>query len=262
MSIWDKMRIKNFQKSIVILLVFFILIFSYSYVSAEDYYADIEITVDDNGVVDIKGISNHPDLLVENSNLYTYKKQNYWLINITKEEVFSDYIYVLTLPQGAKVNHIKTSGFGGIEEENGKLVISGSGQNEELSIVVQYQINPTLDEQSSFDITILIILIMLIIILTVLLIYFVFKNKQKESAGSDSVIAEEGEYSLKGLTDRQKDIIQLLINVKRPLTQVDIQKELQMPKAAVSRNVHSLEIKGLIEIEKIGMSNLIRLKKP
>jgi uncharacterized membrane protein len=35
-----------------------------------------------------------------------------------------------------------------------------------------------------------------------------------------------------------------------------------MPKAAVSRNVHSLEIKGLIEIEKVGMSNLVRLKKP
>ncbi|GAG42324.1 unnamed protein product, partial [marine sediment metagenome] len=45
-------------------------------------------------------------------------------------------------------------------------------------------------------------------------------------------------------------------------TQVEIEKELDIPKAAVSRNVHSLEIKGLIEIEKIGMSNLIRLKKP
>ena len=73
---------------------------------------------------------------------------------------------------------------------------------------------------------------------------------------------EEGEYSFRGLTDRQKDIVQLLIKVKRPLTQVEIQKELDMPKAAVSRNVHSLEIKGLIEIEKIGMSNLVRLKKP
>jgi uncharacterized membrane protein len=95
-----------------------------------------------------------------------------------------------------------------------------------------------------------------------LLIYFVFKNKQKESIESNVKIEDEIEYSLKGLTDRQKDIVQLLISVKRPMTQVDIQKELQMPKAAVSRNVHSLEIKGLIEIEKIGMSNLIRLKKP
>ena len=256
------MQIKNLQKSIVILFVFFIMIFSYPIVSAEDYYADIEITVDDNGVVDIDGVSNHPDLLVENSNLYTYKKQSYWLINITKEEIFSDYIYVLTLPEGAKVNHIKTSGFRGIEEESGKLIISGSGENEELSIVVQYQINPVSSETDSFDFIILFILGLLIIILTVLLIYFIFKDKQKKSIVSDVKTEDEGEYSFRGLTDRQKDIVQLLIKVKRPLTQVEIEKELDMPKAAVSRNVHSLEIKGLIEIEKIGMSNLVRLKKP
>lgn len=256
------MHKKNLQKSIFILFVFLILIFTFSYASAEEYYADIEITVDDNGLVDIKGISNHPDLLVENSNHYTYKKQSYWLINITKEEFFSDYIFVLTLPKGAKVNHIKTSGFGGIEEESGKLVVSGAGQNEQLSIVVQYLINPIEDEQSSFDLSILLILISIITILIILLVYFVSKNKQKESVISNEVIIDKGEYSLKGLTNRQKDIVQLLINVKRPLTQVDIQKELQMPKAAVSRNVHSLEIKGLIEIEKVGMSNLVRLKKP
>ena len=255
------MRKKNLQKGIIILFLFSILLLSLSYVSAEEYYADIEITVDDNGLVDISGISNHPDLLVENSNHYTYKKQSYWLINITKEEVFSDYIFVLTLPKGAKVNHIKTSGFGGIEEESGKLVVSGAGQNEQLSIVVQYQINPTLNEQSSIDLSILFILILSIIILTILLFYFVFQKKQKESASSNEANIDEGEYNLKGLTERQKDIVKLLINVKRPLTQVDIQKELQMPKAAVSRNVHSLEIKGLIEIEKVGMSNLVRLKK-
>jgi len=101
-----------------------------------------------------------------------------------------------------------------------------------------------------------------IIILTGLLIYFIFKNKQKEPIDSNVNVDSEIEYSFKGLSERQKEIVQLLIDTKRPLTQVEIQKELDMPKAAVSRNVHSLEIKGLIEIEKIGMSNLIRLKKP
>ena len=240
--------------------MFFISIFSYPLVCAENYYADIEINVDDSGVVDIEGISNHPDLLVKNSQLYTYKKQSYWLLNITKNEVFSDYIYVLTLPEGSKINHIKTSGFRGIEEESGKLIISGAGQNESLSVVVQYQIIS--NEQSSVDFIILSILIISIIILTGLLFYFVFKNKQKESVGSNIKNDNEVEYSFKGLSERQKEIVQLLIDFKRPLTQVEIQKELDMPKAAVSRNVHSLEIKGLIEIEKIGMSNLIRLKKP
>jgi uncharacterized membrane protein len=34
-----------------------------------------------------------------------------------------------------------------------------------------------------------------------------------------------------------------------------------MPKASVSRNIRRLELKGLIEKEQIGMSNIIRLKK-
>ena len=55
--------------------------------------------------------------------------------------------------------------------------------------------------------------------------------------------------------------MRLLIEKKRPLTQTVIQKELNIPKAAVSRNISSLELKGLVEKEKIGMSNLIRLKK-
>ena len=56
--------------------------------------------------------------------------------------------------------------------------------------------------------------------------------------------------------------MKLLVDKKIPLTQTDIQKELNIPKAAVSRNIRGLELKGLIEKEQIGMSNLIRLKKP
>jgi uncharacterized membrane protein len=66
---------------------------------------------------------------------------------------------------------------------------------------------------------------------------------------------------LKGLNHRQNQIIQLLHARNIPMTQTDIQKELQIPKASVSRNIHGLERKGLIEKEQIGMSNLIRLKK-
>ena len=47
----------------------------------------------------------------------------------------------------------------------------------------------------------------------------------------------------------------------RSMTQTEIQKQLSIPKSAVSRNIGALELKGLIEKETIGMSNLIRLKK-
>jgi len=53
----------------------------------------------------------------------------------------------------------------------------------------------------------------------------------------------------------------LLLKSKIPMTQNDIQRELGIPKASVSRNIRRLELKGLIEKEKIGMSNLIKIKK-
>ena len=67
---------------------------------------------------------------------------------------------------------------------------------------------------------------------------------------------------MRGLNNRQKNIVKLLIKSKRALTQTEIQHELDIPKAAVSRNIRGLELKGLIEKEQIGMSNLIRLKNP
>ena len=249
-------KTRNLHQLLVVLFVFvFFILYAPSVCS--DYYADIDIRVDDSGVVSINGKTDHPDLLAENSEWYTFKNQSYWLLNITKNEVFSDYIYALTLPQGSTINYIKSSGFRGIKEESGRLIITGSGGNESLSIVVQYQIN-----NRSLDFNILLILGMLMLILVILLVFIIYQNKRKKLIGSDERLDNDIGYNFRGLTDRQKQIIELLIEAKRPLTQVEIEKELDIPKAAVSRNVHSLEIKGLIEIEKIGMSNLIRLKKP
>ena len=250
------MKSRSLHKFSLVLFVFlFIILYLPSVCS--DYYADIDISVDDSGFVSIGGKTDHPDLLVENSELYTFKKQSYWLLNITKDEVFSDYVYTLTLPQGSTVNYIKSSGFRGIKEESGSLIITGSGGNESLSIVVQYQINRRL-----LDFNVLLVLGLLILVLFILLIFTVYHNKRKKLLGSGEKIVDKVDYSFRGLNDRQRQIMELLIKAKRPLTQVEIVKELDFPKAAVSRNVHSLEIKGLIEIEKVGMSNLIRLKKP
>ena len=77
--------------------------------SCSTYYADIDIQVDNVGIVTITGKTNHPELLVQNSALYTYKKQSYWLLNITYREVFSDFLYTVTLPQGSIINYIKSS---------------------------------------------------------------------------------------------------------------------------------------------------------
>ncbi len=224
--------------------------------SAENYYADLTIDVDEYGFLTIDGITNYPDLLEKNTENYTSKKQSYWLLNITKEGNFTDFVYVLTLPEGSSINYIKTTGSIRIGEDQGKLIIRGFGENELFSIQVQYQIEQSTDNEFfSFDPVLLIIIIFIIIIIIIL-----FKIFIKERVKTKEIV--ENGYDFKGLNQRQKQIMKLLIDNKMPLTQTDIQKMLNIPKAAVSRNIRGLELKGLIEKEQIGMSNLIRLKKP
>jgi len=106
------------------------------------------------------------------------------------------------------------------------------------------------------------LLIPIIIIgLVVLIVVFYYFLKKKDTEEISKEINETVYDDFRGLSDRQKKIMDLLIDKNRPLSQTTIQKELDIPKAAVSRNISSLELKGLVEKENIGMSNLIRLKK-
>jgi uncharacterized membrane protein len=95
-----------------------------------------------------------------------------------------------------------------------------------------------------------------VIILIIILVAFIIKENIKVKQPKYNA------YQFKGLNQRQKEIMNLLIDKNTALTQTEIQKELNIPKAAISRNIRGLELKGLIEKEQIGMSNLIRIKKP
>jgi len=248
------MRSTKINKRIFLCTLIILIIYLPS-TSAQDYYADLKIDVDPYGFVTIEGTTNHPDLLAKNTEIYTSKKQSYWLLNITKNENFTDFVYVLTLPTGSSINYIKSSGFIQIEDEQGNLIINGFGENELFSIQIQYQIGKLTDEESIKLDPIFIFLITIIIILIAILFGIFLKEKTKTQN-----LIKDG-YDFKGLNQRQKQIMNLLIDKKTPLTQTDIQKQLNIPKAAVSRNIQRLELKGLIEKEQSGMSNLIRLKK-
>ena len=236
------------------ILIIMIIIFLPSS-SAKDFYADITIEVDSSGFVSIDGITNHPDLLIDNTEIYTSKKQSYWLLNITKDDIFSDFLYDLTLPEGSSINYIKSSGFIGIEENKGSLFVRGFGENETLSLLIQYQITKITENQIFKLDYIFISMIGLILFLIIILAYIIINEKLKIEK------TKSNDDNFKGLNLRQKEIMNLLINKNTPLTQTEIQRELNIPKAAVSRNIRGLELKGLIEKEQIGMSNLIRIKK-
>jgi len=241
----------------VIVLYLVLLVFP-----VDAYYADVTITVDASGFVTIDGLTDYPGLLVKDTQNYTSKQQSIWLLNITKVGQFSEFVYVLTLPKGSLINYIKASGSIRIEENQGSLVIRGFGENDSLSIVVQYQIAKSTESFFQGNL-IYFIMIPTIVIVVILLVFFLIQEKKTRV----SIPTKRGEPATpsiewKGLNHRQKQIMQLLSETTIPLTQTDIQKQLQIPKASVSRNIHGLERKGLIEKEQIGMSNLIRLKKP
>jgi uncharacterized membrane protein len=241
----------------MILFLFFLLI---PIINAEDYYADIEITVDNAGFVTINGITNHQDLLVNDTELYTSKNQSYWLLNITKDDVFSDFIFSISFPDSSSINYVKTSGFMRIEEDEGKLIVSGYGQNKTLSLIVQYQVDKLINKGIVNNLLFYISIIIILIIFILIVIFYFLRNYKFKVDDKEKDLSEYN--NLKGLNERQKKIINLLIEKDRPLSQTIIQQELNIPKSAVSRNISSLELKGIIEKENIGMSNLIRLKKP
>lgn len=253
---------RNFLFISFVFLVFFST-FSVSFVKAEQYYADITINVDNSGFVTISGNTNHPDLIVENTEFYTSKKQSNWILNITINDVFSNYNYFLKLPKGASINSFNSSDNYRIYESQGSLIVEGFGENKPFSLIVYYQITKNSETDTlSFDRNILLVFEIIIIILIILLSISVFQNRRKKLVYPvETTTIKDENYSFRGLTDRQKQIMQFLIDQNRAVTQVEIQNELNIPKAAVSRNVHALEIKDLVEIEKVGMSNLVRLKK-
>jgi len=251
---------KNYLKIIYIILTLLLSVLFIPSIHSQEYYANISIDIDESGFVTIDGVTNYPDLITETTEVYTSKKQSYWLLNITKEDVFSDYVFELTLPEGSSINYIKSSGSIRIEESLGSLTVKGFGQNESFSIIVQYQIIKKEDIAIlNLDIYVLIIAILLVAVTIFFIIISI--NKRKTLSNKLDSKVDDVDHYYKGLSERQRKIVDLLNERKRPLTQTEIQRDLDIPKAAISRNINALEIKGLIEREKIGMSNLIRLKK-
>ena len=248
---------RNSKQRILICSFVLILFFSFcvSSVNAQ-YYADVIIDVDSSGFTTIEGTTNYPDLLTQNSEKYTSKNQNYWLLNITYNSTF-DFIYEVLFPDSTEINYVKASGHIRIHHENGRLKLKGYGVNETFSIVAQYNVNKIDTSENVGTIPGYVFIGSGILLLCISMLIFIFRSKKEK----DTASSLKASYNLDGLSERQQEIMDLLIKEKRSLTQTEIQKKLGIPKSAVSRNIAALELKNLIEKETIGMSNLIRLKK-
>jgi uncharacterized membrane protein len=232
------------------------------------YYADIEIDVSENGDVKIDGTTNY-DLFNGTYDNLTSKKGSYWILNITSEERFDDFIYKLKLPKHSVTNYIKTTPNFRIDEEDGRIVIIGLGENRPFNVIVQYKIEkpsedfviPKKDYNGDYFYP---VIISLSVVVSLPLIVFIFFNKKKKSKlveQQKQQEMQENEIDFSRYSQRQQEILAYLIKKDGRCTQRDLEQDLNIPKASLSRNIKSLEYKKIIEKISIGNSNEIRILK-
>ena len=127
------------------IITLFILIFTFSLVSAIDYQADIIFDISETGLVEISGNSNHPLLQNHISQNYTSKKGEFWIINFSIDETFSEYIFELKFPQNTNINYIKIPNILNIDNSDNRIIITSTAQSAELKFLAQYSYSKTND---------------------------------------------------------------------------------------------------------------------
>jgi uncharacterized membrane protein len=256
---------------LIALMFALILLASFSY--AQEYYADLTIVVNSDGTANSQGITNDPELSPGTYHDLTSKRGVYWVLNITSENYFSDYIITVLLPQGAEFNYLKASGRSRVSYDNGIKIVSSGTDN--LSLVVQYQIT-----QREKSLRIYWILFGLFVFFIVLFLsrklwlnslagleelsnkkrnksnsVRLKENKEKENKETDERIA----VLKKTLGETQANILDLIMEEGGSITQKQLQHKLGVPKATLSRNVDSLVKKNIVHKQSRGMTNVISI---
>lgn len=247
-------------------------------------YADISILVDNDGSVDINGITNYEKFKdISNSDNYTYKNKEFWLLNITSQEIFEDFIFEVLLPENSQINYIKTTPKFRIENQENRIKVIGFGENKPIEIIIQYKIIKnnfqTENYLSNFiSSSIILLILFLFIYYLIKLKYRIIKNNPNNSNNlnnsknsqnlNNSIngnnlnpISESINYLIDDISifpKRQQDII-LILKEKKKITQKELELIMNIPKSSISRNVNTLISKRIIRKERIGNSNYLFL---
>ncbi len=240
--------------------------------SAVSYYADVSVDLDSSGLATVSGTSNHPLLEPGVRDSLTSKKGGVWLFNLSLPEgdIFSDYVYAVDLPPGASVNYVRAESFR-ISSRDGRIRVSGSGNDRPLSVVIQYRLDGSAahTDYSGY----LAGAVALVLIVLAGLLFVSRKEKKPLKVSAEQQAKEEPPVGLAPLstplyskyegvlTDRQRDIVRILSESGKPVNQASICERLDLPKSSVSRNIASLEDIGLVEKKRVGMSTFVSLKE-
>ncbi|MBD3388365.1 MAG: MarR family transcriptional regulator [Candidatus Altiarchaeales archaeon] len=222
-------------------LLFILLV---GFASAEAYYADVSFDVSGSGAATISGTSNHPLLADGVYDQYTFKRGGYWLLNISLDGDFTEYVYSVKLPEGAEVNYAMSPRGFRISSEDGRVKVSGVGEDEPFNVLVQY----TIGRESSPDNSTLYAAVIALLAAASAVMYLWWRPS-KAGAGFDDRM----------LTDRQRMIVEFLRERNAPVNQAEICEQLNLPKSSVSRNIDTLEGMGVVEKRRVGMSAMVKL---
>jgi uncharacterized membrane protein len=222
------------------------------------YYADVVLDVQPDGSVIISGVANHPQLQEGTTNEFTSKNKEYWLLNVTLEESFDEYVVTILLPENANLNYV-SSRSPRIGSQDDRVTITRVGSNSTVEIVAQYTVEPKRNKTLG-TIVIAAVLLMLIIVLSA------FAAKRTKSKQAKKHVHEQKTdvprpKIYEGLPIRQQEIIALLEHAGGNLTQKQIEDNMHIPKSSVSRNLDALQKRGIIKKESYGMTNIISLLK-
>lgn len=248
------------------LILLFALLLSISCAYSQ-YYADVQITISDNGIVNVEGKSNYQPLLnITQSDLYTSKKNGVWTLNITIDENFDNFIYELNLPKYSTINYIKTTPTFRIADGGDHIQLIGTGENQKFYILLQYKIDNTkafVSESNPWILNSIFFVIVILVVIGILITYKLIRmNRKRNKKINIETEISEGEkpkvdYSI--LPQRQQDIIQLLKKNDK-MTQKQLEEIMEIPKSSISRNVQTLVVKGIVRKEQVGQTNYLSLK--
>ncbi len=266
--------------------------------SSAGSYADLLIKLDDRGVAEIsgstnkglfQGLSKEGDTLRGFSEDLTSKKGKYWIFQIQTERI-DTFIVKIVLPENSVVNHIRGKGHLGIESNKGLTVLTFVGENAPINVTVQYRIQIAGKKDA---LNLLTILSALVILGSGIVVSKKMSRRRKEKG-----LSEEGESRkardenaagrkekakedvsrnseepvpepdsdkiramLPALSPAQRKIIRVLESRGGRCSQSAIRKETMLPKSSISRNIKSLEGKGIIRKASHGMTNIVELSE-
>ncbi|MBI3051356.1 helix-turn-helix domain-containing protein [Candidatus Woesearchaeota archaeon] len=214
---------------------------------AEQYFADVTISVDGTGSARIRGISNHPLLAERTTQDFTSKRGSHWLLNISINESFSEYVYSVELPSGAEINYIKSAGQIRIGNSGEHTFVKGTGKGQVLAVAVEYSIA---DGIRSVPVAAG-IAVLLAAAGIVWLAFRIASSRRRPLPW----------YRKQLLPPRQLQIVELLERAGKPLTQKQVEADVKIPKSSVSRNLESMARSGIISKETHGMTNVVYLNQ-